>query len=222
MQELEMNYSEALSFTFRDQNWLKKMLIGGAVAFASFYVGIIFIFGFFVIGYYIGVLRNVSRDVEPALPEWKDLSKIFVDGLLGGIISLFYFLIIGGLCALAIVSVVNDYMPEFEKVTLIVLISIFTALALGIFISYGLLQFAITENFSAAFSVSAMFDIIRSDLGNFMAIIIFSMILNCILFMAGLGFFSAFTNFWGMVVQAHLFGQYARKLQPATTAVQTA
>ncbi|HEX9652131.1 MAG TPA: DUF4013 domain-containing protein, partial [bacterium] len=167
-----MNYSEALSFAFRDPNWLKKMLIGGAIAFASFYLGIFFIFGFFVIGYYIGVLRNVARNVEPLLPEWNDLGKIFVDGLLGGIISFFYFLVIGGLCALAIVSVATDYMPDFEKVTLIVIISILTILALGIFISYGLLQLAMTENFGSAFSFSAVFHIIRSDLGNFLAIII--------------------------------------------------
>ena len=71
-----MNYSEALSFAFRDRNWLKKIVIGGAIAFASFYLGIIFIFGFFVIGYYIGVLRNVAKAVESPLPEWNDLVNL--------------------------------------------------------------------------------------------------------------------------------------------------
>lgn len=217
-----MNYSDALSFTFRDPNWLKKIAIGGAIAFASFYLGIIFIFGFFVIGYYIGVLRNVSNNVELPLPEWNDLGKLFVDGMLGAIISVFYFLIIGGLCALAIVSVVNDYMPDFEKVSLIVLISVTTLVTLATCIGYGLLQFALTGNFSSAFSLTGFFNIIRSDPGNFLAIIIFSIILNCILFFAGLGIFSALTNFWGMVVQAHLFGQYARTLRSPVPAVQSA
>lgn len=216
-----MNYSDALSFTFRDPNWLKKMAIGGAIAFASFYLGIFFIFGFFVVGYYIGVLRNVAKNVEPPLPEWNDLGKIFVDGILGAVISLFYVLIIGGLCALAIVSVATDYMPEFEKVSLIVLIAILTLLALSITISYGLLQFALTENFGSAFSVAGVSQVIRSDLGSFLAIIIFSIILNCILFLAGLGIFSALTNFWGMVVQAHLFGQYAKTLRPVNAAPQS-
>ncbi len=216
-----MNYSEAVSFTFRDPKWLKKIAIGGAISFASFYLGIFFVFGFFVLGYYIGVLRNVAQNVEPTLPEWNDLGKLFVDGLLGGIISFFYILIIGGLCALAIYSVATDYMPEFEKVSLIVFISIITFLALTAFISYGLLQLAITENFGSAFSFSGFLQILRTDLGNFMAIIVFSIILNCILFLAGLGIFSALTNFWGMVVQAHLFGQYAKSLRPTTAAVQS-
>ena len=40
-----MNYSEALAFTFRDTDWLKKIAIGGLIAFISFYLGLFFLFG---------------------------------------------------------------------------------------------------------------------------------------------------------------------------------
>ncbi len=218
-----MNYSEALYFTFRDQNWVKKIAIGGAIAFLCWYAALVFFLGFFVLGYYLGVLRNVRQGVDNPLPEWNELGKLFVDGLLGGMICLAYFLIIGGVCALAIVGVVNDEsLQDFEKVSLIIVISVLTLVTLAFFVNYGLLQFSITENFGAAFSISGVFNLLRHHFGNFLAIIIFSLILNGMLFLAGLGILSPFTNFWGMIVQAHLFGQFAKSTQPAANAIQSA
>lgn len=218
-----MNYSEALSFTFRDSEWIKKIAIGGFIAFISFYAGLVFIFGYFLVGYYVGVIRNVMKQEEIPLPDWSNLSKIFVDGILGSIIMFVYFLIIGGICALAIVHfATNPYMAEFEMVIGIVSVSIITLIALAIFINFGLLQFAATENFGSAFNLAEMMQFFKHNLGNFLAITVFSLILNGILLCAGLGILSPFTNFWGIIVQAHLFGQCARESQPASPAVQSA
>jgi len=143
---------------------------------------------------------------------------------MGTIIILIYFIVIGGICALIITRVATDpYIQDYELAISCVLTSLLTLFALGFFINYGLIQFAATENFSSAFSLSGIFTLIKNDLGNFLAIIIFSSILNAILFLAGLGILSPFTNFWGLVVQAHLFGQCARGLQGTTpTALQSA
>ncbi len=216
-----MNYSEALSFTFRDEVWFKKIAIGGLIGFISFYAGLFFIFVFFLFGYYIGIVRNVIKGEESPLPDWSDMSKIFVDGILGGIIFLFYFVVIGGICALFITNVAMDsYMHDFEKVSLIVFLSITTLIALWFFINYGIVQFAATENFAAAFSVTGMVKLVKSNLANFFAIIVFSLILHGILFCAGLGILSPFTNFWGLVIQAHLFGQCAKEMDISATTVQ--
>ncbi len=217
-----MNYSEALAFAFRDPDWVKKLAIGGLVAFAGFYFGLVFLLGFFLVGYYVGIIRNVIRGKEHPLPDWSDLGKLFVDGLLGTIISLFYFLLIGGLCAVSIVSVANSYLPDYEMALWIVVISLLTLLSLTIFINYGLMQFAATENFGAAFRPGSLFALLRHRLGDFLAITVFSLVLNGILFLAGLAILSPFTNFWGMAIQAHLFGQCARDWQPVTPAVQSA
>jgi hypothetical protein len=218
-----MNYSEALSFTFRDQSWLKKMAIGGLIAFISLYAGLFFITGFFIMGYYIGILRNVMKEEDRPLPEWSDLGKIFVDGILGGIIFILYFIIIGLISAIPITQVAMDpYILGVEKGLTIAVISMITLLALYIFINIGLMQFAATNNFASAFNMSGLFRLLKGNFGNFLAIVIFSLILNGILFLAGLGIISPFTNFWGLVVQAHLFGQCARNLQETTTVVQSA
>lgn len=218
-----MNYSEALSFVFEDESWVKKMAIGGLIAFISCFAGLIFITGFFIIGYYVGILRNVLKGEDKLLPEWSDLGKIFVDGILGGIIFILYFILIGLLCAIPITQVAMDpYILGVEKGFTIAVISIMTLLTLYLFINIGLIQFAATDNFASAFSFSGLFRMLKGNFGNFLAIIIFSIILNAILFLAGLGILSPFTNFWGLVVQAHLFGQCASSLQETTAIVHSA
>jgi len=216
-----MNYSEALSFTFQDEEWVKKLAIGGLFVFVSFYLGLFFITGFVVAGYYIGLLRNVLKGEEKPLPQWTKWEKIFVDGILGAIISFIYFLFIGGIAALMIVSVVNDPgIQDFEMGMAIAVISLLALLSLSILTNLGLARFAATNDFGAAFSFSEIFRLLKNDFGNYLSIVIFSFILNAILFLAGLGILSPFTNFWGLVVQAHLFGQCVRGAQEPTTAVQ--
>lgn len=218
-----MNYTEALSFSFQDDEGLKKLLVGGIFVFISFFAGLIFITGFIVMGYYIGLLRNVMEGVEKPLPKWDNWSKIIVDGLLGGIIYLVYLVVIGGMAAIMIYSVVEEPgMQDFEMVMAIIAISLLAVFSLTILTNIGLARFAATSDFGAAFSLVEIFRLLRNDFGNYLTISIFSFILNSVLFLAGLGILSPFTNFWGLVVQAHLIGQCVKKAGEQPAAVEPA
>jgi len=203
-----MDYAEAMSFMFRDEDWIKKVLIGGLIAFVAFYSGILFFVAFVLVGYYVGILRNTAKKEEKILPEWNELNQIAVDGILGAIVILINFIIIGGITALLIVLVATDaFSPDYQKGLLITLISIAALFAHTIFSNLGLIQFSRTGNFGDAFNIRTMLEFLRGNFGNFIAVTIFSMILNLVLLLVGLGIFSPFTNFWGFIVQAHLFGQ---------------
>ncbi len=218
-----MNYSEALSFTFQDKDWLKKTAIGGFCLFIAVFSGILFFIGFFVIGYYLAVLRNVIQGEEKILPEWDgNWGKFFADGLMGAIILLINFLVIGGLGAIIIVGIATSSTADYEMVLGIVFTAIGMAICLIVTTNLGFIQFAKTNDFAAAFRVSEIVNLLKNDFGNFLTIVIFVSILNAILFLAGLGIFSPFTNFWGYLVQAHLFGQYARRTTVAVAVVQSA
>jgi len=218
-----MNYSEALSYTFRDEDWLKKIAIGGLIAWVSFYLGLVFIFGFLLLGYYLGIVRNVLKGEERVLPAWADWGKLFVDGIMGSIILFVYLVLTGGLCALIIINIcAGVYVSDVEMTLGIVLVSLLTCFSLMFLTNFGLLQFAATNNFAAAFSLSTLSTVLKEHFGDFLAIIIFSMILNAILLFAGLGILSPFTNFWGMVVQAHLFGQCAKRCLVTTEVAPSA
>lgn len=203
-----MDYSEAMSYMFRDEDWIKKIIIGGLIGFISAYSGVLFFIAFLLVGYYVGILRNVSKKEETVLPEWNNWNQILVDGILGSMIILVNFIVIGGITAILIVLVATDaFSPGYQKGLLITLISVAALFTLSIISNLGLIQFSRTNNVGEAFNFKTMKDFLSGNFGNFIAITIFSTILNLVLFVVGLGIFSPFTNFWGVTVQGHLFGQ---------------
>jgi hypothetical protein len=216
-----MNYSEALSFAFQDKDWAKKAALGGFCLFIAVFSGILFFIGFFALGYYLGILRNVIHGNEKILPEWENnWGKFFADGLMGAIILLINVLVIGGVCAAIIVALATSSdLADYEMVLGIVFTAIATAVCLIVTTNLCFIQFAKTNDFAAAFRFAEIADLLKNDFANFVTIVIFVSILNAILFLAGLGIFSPFTNFWGYMVQAHLFGQYAKRTRAAAIGI---
>jgi len=216
-----MNYSEAISYIFQDKGWAKKIGMGGLCLFIAVFTGILFFAAFFAIGYYVNVLRHVMNGVEKPLPEWTEWNKFFSDGLMGAIILFVYCVIIGGIGAAIIVYFATGDLPDYERVLGIVFTALGIFLGLILFGNLGLIRFAATNDFAAAFRFGEITNMLKNDFGNYLTIVIFTSILNAILFLAGLGIFSPFTNFWGYMVQAHLFGQYAKNLNAAVPVVQS-
>src|SRR5512137_2558397 len=78
-----MDIGSSFTFMFEDENWLKKVLIGGIVA-------LIPIVNFAAFGYIVQIIRNV-RDGHPLpLPEWDQFGAYFMDGLWIFLIILVY------------------------------------------------------------------------------------------------------------------------------------
>lgn len=208
-----MDYTESLSFAFEDPHWARKLLIGGLLAFVGLYAGLIFITGFLLAGYFVGVIRNVVRDQRPVLPEWGDLGKIVVDGILAVVISLVYLLVLGVAGALYFVSVADSAtLPEGAMVVAIVAGAVVLYLAIKLSIGIALIRFSLTQNLSDAFNLRGIIEDIRADFLGLVAIALFTSILQLILLLAGLAILSPFFNFWGLLVEAHLFGQYGRSV----------
>ncbi len=218
-----MNFAEALSFTFEDNDWLKKMLIGGALNFAGWYMGLIFITGFFTTGYFLLVISNVQKREKPELPDWGQVSVIFVDGLVGAIVMLLYFLMVAVIITPIIIDLAtNESMSELSQGLTIAGVAILGAIALSVMSNMGLVVWAVSKNFTMAINPVAVFKIMRNQIGTVIAILVFTFILSAILFFGGLGIISPFFLFWGLVVQAHLFGQVARECFSDTSPVTDA
>lgn len=206
-----MDYTESLSFTFRDEEWIKKIGIGGVVGVLVMYTGILIFLSVFIFGYYVAVLRKAATGESEKLPEWDDWGKLFADGIAALMIGIVHFIIIGGLCAAAIVYLANSFMSDGEIAFGIVLVSLATLFSLVVFPNLGLVQYAVSGNLGDAFNFGKIFFFLKREFTNFLGAAVFSFILNLTLFIMGLGIFSPFTNFWGLIVQAHLFGQCANE-----------
>lgn len=79
-----MDIGKALGFVFEDEQWFTKILLGAAIM-------LIPVFGqLAVAGYVIAVIRNVMAGNPRPLPDWSDLGRKFMDGLMVTIANLIY------------------------------------------------------------------------------------------------------------------------------------
>ena len=78
-----MNIGKSFSFVFEDRQWISKLGIGALITFIP-------ILNFAWTGYIIGIIRNVMNGSPEPLPNWDDIGKKLVDGLMLTLASLVY------------------------------------------------------------------------------------------------------------------------------------
>jgi len=78
-----MNLGKAFTYPFEDKAWTTKL--GLAIV-----ITIVPILNFATVGYVIEVMRRVLRSDPELLPDWSDLGRKFMDGLIAFLASLVY------------------------------------------------------------------------------------------------------------------------------------
>ena len=80
-----MDIGRSFSYQFEDKQWISKLGIAALILFVP-------ILNFALPGYIIALMRNVMDNSHEPLPNWDDLSKKFIDGLILVTARLIYFL----------------------------------------------------------------------------------------------------------------------------------
>lgn len=213
-----MDIGSAFTYTFDDEDWIKKVGIGGVAWLLS---SIVLIPIFFIFGYMLQTLKNVRDGQQRPLPEWDNLGEMFVKGLIVFAIGLVYniipLLII--LCPIAIVAIAADQADPDVQTTLGIAVNCFWCLGfivillVNLVLPAGLIRYAQFDTFGSAFQFGEIFSFIRSNVGDYIITILLSWVASFIAFfgiiLCGIGIF--FTNFWSVLVIANLYGQLARK-----------
>ncbi len=70
-----MDLGKAFGFQFEDKRWLNKLGVAAAITLVP-------ILNLAFSGYVVDVLRNVARGSTEPLPEWDDLGRKFVEGVI--------------------------------------------------------------------------------------------------------------------------------------------
>jgi hypothetical protein len=214
-----MDIGSSFTYMFQDENWLKKVLIGGIV-------GIIPIVNFAAFGYLIQVIRNV-RDGHPTpLPEWDQFGAYFMDGLWIFLIILVYLIpVILLACLQGVGTAALGNNKDTENVVAIVsgcfscLIGLWS-LVVAIIIPAVLIRYAEVGEFMAGFRFGEVFSVITANIGSYIIVLLLMWVAS---FIGQLGIILCvigviFTSFWSYLVGGNLLGQLAaqiRQTQPA-------
>jgi len=220
-QEVLMDIGRSFTYTFEDQDWLKKILIGGVLL-------LIPIVNFVVIGYFIEALRNTAEGRELPLPEWDDFGGKFMKGLMAFIASSLYVLpiifvmaVILGLTAAIAGSLDSDVAETVSTICPLIgncLVFVYMIL-LMLILPAAVIQYALTEQFGAFFRFGGMMALIKANIGGYIIALLVAMVAGIIAQIVGgiaCGIGILFTSMWAYLVSANLFGNLAREAQPAT------
>jgi hypothetical protein len=200
---------------FKDENWIKKILIGGVVGFIP-------IVNFAAIGYMIQIIRNVRDGQSLPLPEWDEFGKYFVDGLWIFLIFLVWaipIILVGCLQGVG-TAVVADASEDAANALGVVSVCFTCVIVLWSLVIAAvspaiMVRFAEVGEFMAGFRFSEIFDIIRANVGNYIIVILLIWVAGLI---ASLGVILCvigviFTQFWSYLVAGNLVGQLAAEQQ---------
>jgi len=210
-----MDIGSSFSYMFQDENWIKKILIGGVVGFIP-------IVNFAAIGYMIQIIRNVRAGQALPLPEWDEFGKYFVDGLWIFLIFLVWAIpIILVACLQGVGTAVLAEANEDAASAFGIISVCFSCLMVlwGLVIAAVspaiLVRYTEVGEFMAGFQFSEILGIIRANVGNYIIVILLIWVAGII---ASFGVILCligviFTQFWSYLVTGNLLGQLAAQEQ---------
>ena len=221
-----MDIGSAFTFVFDDEEWIKKLAVGGAFALGAIILlpllGLGLLLFLPINGYMVEVIKNVRDGQSKPLPDWDDLGGLFKTGFFVALIALVYYLpAIIFSCASGLAQSAPEFVDSDVAGNLVAVgaclscIQIIFSLAASLIFPAGLIRYAQFETFGSAFQFGELFSFIRSNIGDYIIAIILSWVASFIAFfgiiLCLIGVF--FTTFWAILVSANLYGQLAREAQ---------
>lgn len=185
---MNLDFTEALKYTFDDPKWPTKMLVTAVIS-------VVPILSFAAVGYELQIMRNVWAGSANPLPEWDDLQDKFILGLPLGILTL----VVGMLFGLVIVVVVfSAYFAGFLSILGVLgqsgrqaskaigvlvpayfLIMFIIIATMGAFVLLWnliypvlMIRYAKSENWHSFFEIKEIFRFIRERLGIYLLAIL--------------------------------------------------
>ena len=219
-----MDLGKAFTFTFEDEEWIKKLALGGLIFFVSTLLiipGILF-----AAGYPIVVARNLYQGSKRPLPDLDSLGDIFKDGFFVAVIGFIYSLpiILISLPFALIMGVFSEGGDVANAIAgtaglLFACFTFFIAIAMALFLPGVMVQYVRSGDFAACFRLGEIWNkIVQPNLVNILLIFVGTIVAQLIMQLVVLA--SVITicgpllllwpaTLWATAYQGHLYGQLA-------------
>lgn len=191
-----VNLKDVLSFPFRDEKWVSKLLIASLLMFFSFLI----FPGFIFMGYIYEIMRRVIVErEEPSLPEWDEWGDYLANGFQMWAVSALYMLpaLVFAIPYLVVFTGLPWIADNSELAGFSVLL-IFGSFALGAFGTLVMLAAQVLlvpawghmvakGDFKAAFRLKEFLPVLRNNLvGYLLSVIIYIGLMYIVMFVSQL------------------------------------
>ncbi|RMF02303.1 MAG: DUF4013 domain-containing protein [Chloroflexi bacterium] len=218
-----MDIGSAFTFMFDDEDWIKKIAIGGGIVFVGVLLSPILV-GLLLLlpigGYMIEVLKNVRDGQATPLPEWTDFGGLFKTGLMIAVIAIIYYIPVIVLACGA--GATQGFLGSADSDTAAALgfvavclncLQFLVSVLVGFFMPAAFIRYAQHETIGSAFQFAELWSFIRTNIGDYIIVFLLSWVAGIVagfgLILCLIGIF--FTVFWSYLVVGNLYGQLARK-----------
>lgn len=168
-----MDIAKAFTYITEDERWVGKIGIGALISLLSFLLVPIPL----LVGYVVGISRNVMEQADRPLPEWDDFGRLFRDGLSILVAQFVYTLPFWLLTCIAIIATVgfSGLAGVSEDAAALGVISTFGLVScLGLLFALALffispaivIQYLRTDNLGACFRFGEVIGIARDNVGD--------------------------------------------------------
>ena len=204
-----MDFGKAFTFVFEDEDWVKKIALGGLLSLIPV-IGI-----FLVIGYGLEVTKRVIKGDAEVLPDWSDFGGYLTKGFLVFLIVFVYMLPVFLIQACTSIPFLFDK-PDDTLTAIFTIVTIcfgcFTflySLAAYLVLPAAVGRYAATGELGEAFKLGAIFGMVKDNLGTYGMVLLGGIIASLV---ASLGSIACvigvlFTMVYSMAVNGHLWGQ---------------
>jgi hypothetical protein len=212
-----MDIGKALTFVTEDKKWIEKILVAALLVFSV--IGILA-----VLGWMAEITRRVIRQDAELLPEWGNLGKYFVDGLIVAAIGFVWMLpfLLLTLCAAVFAGVVasissdggNDGGLAIWLNVCIAFVSLPYALAVSFLVPPMIGIYAMQGTFAEAVNPAKAWRLARANLGGFLVAWLLAGVVGFAASTIGtiLCLIGAYPlGAYAVAVSGHLYGQACRE-----------
>ena len=181
-----MDIGSAFTYMFDDEEWIKKLAIGGAIALVAFIlspiiIGIVLMLP--LTGYMIEVLKNVRDGQTQPLPEWSDWGGLFKTGLM--VIAVVYNIpAIILACGAGIIQGVGPQLDSDTASTLTFVavclncLQILVSIICNLFVPAAVLRYAQYDTLGAAFQFGDIFNFIKANIGDYIIVVLLEQLMS--------------------------------------------
>jgi len=212
-----MDIGKALTFVTEDKKWIEKILVAALLVFSV--IGILA-----VLGWMAEITRRVIRQDAELLPEWGNLGKYFVDGLIVAAIGFVWMLpfLLLTLCAAVFAGVVasistdggNDGGLAIWLNVCIAFVSLPYALAVSFLVPPMIGIYAMQGTFAEAVNPAKAWRLARANIGGFLVAWLLAGVVGFAASTIGtiLCLIGAYPlGAYAVAVSGHLYGQACRE-----------
>ncbi len=204
-----MDFGKAFTFVFEDEDWVKKIALGGLLSLIPV-IGI-----FLVIGYGLEVTKRVIKGDAEVLPDWSDFGGYLTKGFLVFLIVFVYMLPVFLIQACTSIPFLFDS-PDDTLTAIFTIVTIcfgcFTflySLVAYLVLPAAVGRYAATGELGEAFKLGAIFGMVKDNLGTYGMVLLGGIVASMV---ASLGSIACvigvlFTMVYSMAVNGHLWGQ---------------